>query len=92
MPREGKGSNKDGRHYWLTPPELLDSFNKNLDSTMMHALIHGQATMKVSYQNGEIQLTLIHPFQDRPRGFARLWLNLKKARKWFSSFRSTSGS
>jgi hypothetical protein len=23
MPREGKGSNKDGRHYWLTPPELL---------------------------------------------------------------------
>lgn len=23
MPREGKGSAKDGRHYWLTPPELL---------------------------------------------------------------------
>jgi hypothetical protein len=23
MPREGKGSNKDGKHYWLTPPELM---------------------------------------------------------------------
>jgi hypothetical protein len=23
MPREGIGSNKDGKHYWLTPPELL---------------------------------------------------------------------
>ena len=25
MPREGKGSAKDGKHYWLTPPELLDA-------------------------------------------------------------------
>lgn len=25
MPREGKGSSKDGRHYWLTPPDLLES-------------------------------------------------------------------
>lgn len=24
MPREGKGSSKDGKHYWLTPPELLE--------------------------------------------------------------------
>lgn len=23
MPREGKGSSKDGKHYWLTPPELF---------------------------------------------------------------------
>lgn len=23
MPREGKGSSKDGKHYWLTPPPLL---------------------------------------------------------------------
>lgn len=23
MAREGKGSAKDGKHYWLTPPELL---------------------------------------------------------------------
>ena len=23
-PREGNGSNPDGKHYWLTPPELLD--------------------------------------------------------------------
>jgi len=22
-PREGNGSNPDGRHYWLTPPELM---------------------------------------------------------------------
>ncbi len=25
MPREGKGSSKDGRHYWLTPPDLMHS-------------------------------------------------------------------
>ena len=23
MPREGVGPSKDGRHYWLTPPELM---------------------------------------------------------------------
>ncbi len=23
MPREGKGSAKDGKHYWLTPPALM---------------------------------------------------------------------
>lgn len=28
MPREGKGSSKDGRHYWLTPPELLASIQR----------------------------------------------------------------
>jgi len=27
MPREGKGSAKDGRHYWLTPPELMEEMN-----------------------------------------------------------------
>lgn len=25
MPREGKGSAKDGKHYWLTPQELMES-------------------------------------------------------------------
>ena len=28
MPREGNGQNKDGRNYWLTPPELLASIRK----------------------------------------------------------------
>lgn len=28
MPREGKGSAKDGRHYWLTPPELMQEIRK----------------------------------------------------------------
>lgn len=28
MPREGKGSAKDGRHYWLTPPELLGTIRQ----------------------------------------------------------------
>lgn len=25
MPREGIGSNPDGRHYWLTPPDLMEA-------------------------------------------------------------------
>jgi hypothetical protein len=24
VPREGAGSNKDGKHYWLTPPDLME--------------------------------------------------------------------
>lgn len=28
MAREGKGSSKDGKHYWLTPPELLEQITK----------------------------------------------------------------
>ena len=36
MPREGKGSAKDGRHYWLTPPDLLkeihDEFKIDFDA------------------------------------------------------------
>ena len=36
MPREGKGSAKDGRHYWLTPPDLMrrmqEEFGFNYDA------------------------------------------------------------
>jgi hypothetical protein len=28
MAREGKGSAKDGKHYWLTPPELLAAMQR----------------------------------------------------------------
>ena len=28
MPREGNGTNKDGKHYWLTPPDLLRSLQE----------------------------------------------------------------
>lgn len=36
MPREGNGSAKDGKHYWLTPPGLLreitEEFGINFDA------------------------------------------------------------
>lgn len=28
MPREGSGPSKDGKHYWLTPPQLLEALQK----------------------------------------------------------------
>lgn len=28
VPREGKGSAKDGKHYWLTPPDLLEEIRR----------------------------------------------------------------
>lgn len=31
MPREGKGSAKDGRHYWLTPPDLLEAIKSEFE-------------------------------------------------------------
>lgn len=33
MPREGIGSAKDGRNYWLTPPELLESIKREFGVT-----------------------------------------------------------
>ena len=31
MPREGKGSAKDGKHYWLTPPDLMSQLQAEFD-------------------------------------------------------------
>lgn len=28
MPREGIGSSKDGKHYWLTPPDLMEQMQQ----------------------------------------------------------------
>jgi DNA N-6-adenine-methyltransferase Dam len=31
VPREGVGSNKDGKHYWLTPRELYDEIKREFN-------------------------------------------------------------
>lgn len=33
MPREGVGAAKDGRHYWLTPPDLMQSMQEEFNFT-----------------------------------------------------------
>lgn len=70
MPREGNGSNKDGKHYWLTPPDLLaslqDEFHFDFDACP-YPRPDGFNGLEVEWGNS----TYVNPPFSGPTGWAR---------------------